>query len=145
MTPTVTEYSDSSIMHMMHDANVRISIHRMAVTKYVANKKTHPTADEIFNALSGELPSLSRTTIYNSLHALVDAGLLRELEVDRDGATRYDLLPQPPHSHFTCSACGRIYDMAIPESLESIVSDGFRIDAVDLYFKGLCPECIKKS
>lgn len=140
MTDTNT-YSEDRMVRMLHEAHLRPSVNRLAVLGYVANMKTHPTADEIFNHVVASHPSLSKTTVYNSLHALVSAGLLRELEVE-SGFTRYDLAPQAPHSHFVCRRCGRIFDMRIPDSLESCVSAGFSVDSVNLSFSGLCPDCV---
>lgn len=70
------------MIHMLHRANVRPSVHRLAVLEYVANHRTHPTADEVFNRIALDFPNVSRTTVYNSLHTLVDAGVLRELEIE---------------------------------------------------------------
>lgn len=133
-------YSEDRLVRMLHEARLRPSVNRLAVLEYVANRKTHPTADEIFCNLAESRPSLSRTTVYNCLHALVDAGLLRELDVE-SGYTRFDLAPQPPHSHFVCKKCGHVYDMGIPDRLERFVTAGFCVDSVNLYFSGLCPDC----
>lgn len=137
-------YSDHRITEMIHESGLRPSVQRIAVMSFVANLRKHPTADEIYGALSEKFPSLSRTTIYNSLHALVDAGLIRELEIE-SGNRRYDLAPQPPHSHFVCKECGKIVDMKMPPQLPDSATPGYRIDSVDVYFKGLCPECADKK
>lgn len=137
-------YNDNQLADMMHRKGVRPSVHRLAILSFVANAKTHPSADEIFSRLQGEFPSLSRTTVYNSLHTLTDAELLRELEIE-SGNRHYDLAPQPRHSHFMCRSCSRIFDMPLPNVLESPAAPGFMVDSVELYYKGLCPECISKS
>ncbi len=136
-----SELSNTEMIHMLHRANVRPSVHRLAVLEYVANHRTHPTADEVFNRIALDFPNVSRTTVYNSLHTLVDAGVLRELEIE-SSSTHYDLAQLLPHSHFRCTACGRIYDMALPAGLDEMVSPGFRVELTDLFFTGLCPDCI---
>lgn len=133
-------FNDNQLADMMHHNGIRPSVHRLAILSFVANAKTHPSADEIFTELKGRFPSLSRTTIYNSLHTLTDAGLLKELEID-SGNKHYDLAPQPPHSHFICRRCARIFDMPLPDTLQELTSPGFMVDSVDLYYKGLCPQC----
>ncbi len=137
-------YSDSELTKMIHSAGLRPSVQRIAVFSLVANSKKHPSADDIFSELTAIYPSLSRTTVYNSLHALVDAGLVRGLEIDC-GNRHYDLAPQPHHSHFICRQCGRIFDMAIPSGIGAAASPGFCVDSVDVYFKGLCPDCVGQS
>jgi hypothetical protein len=124
----------------MHQARIRPSVQRIAVLANIANKRKHPTADEIFTDLVTEYPSMSKTTVYNSLHILVEANLVRELEIE-SGNKRYDLAPQPPHSHFICRKCGRIFDMELPAGLEKIPATGFSIDSMDVYFKGICQQC----
>lgn len=140
MTLQNTIISDNQIIRMLQDSGVRPSVHRMAVLSYVANRKTHPKAEEIFSAIVTEFPTVSKTTVYNSLHTLVEAGLLRELDIE-SASTRYDLARQVPHSHFRCKRCGKIFDMSLPEKLDSVVAPGFKVDTADLYFNGLCPEC----
>lgn len=132
--------TDSHLTELMHKAGMRPSVQRIAVLSHIANERTHPTADELYSVLASKHPSLSRTTVYNSLHALVEAGLVRELEIE-SGNRHYDLAPQPEHSHFICRICGTIYDMTLPDGLEKMATPGFCIDCVDLYFKGICPNC----
>lgn len=139
-----TYYSDSQITEMIHKGGLRPSVQRIAVLSFVANTKLHPTADEIYGVLSDRFPSLSRTTVYNSLHALVDAGLIRELEIE-SGNRHYDLAPQLPHSHFVCRMCGKIIDMSMPSGVSEMITPGFQIDSIDVYFKGICPECLNKK
>ncbi|MCM1108653.1 MAG: transcriptional repressor [Clostridium sp.] len=136
--------SNNQIIDLLQQANIRPSVHRIAVLEYVANRHTHPTADEVFTALIADFPTVSRTTVYNSLHTLVEAGLLKELEIESN-STRYDLARQLPHSHFRCTRCGVIFDMALPAGLNDIVQAGFIVQATELYFSGICPECAAAS
>ena len=140
MTAERRVLSDSDILHKLHGANLRPSVHRMAVMAYVANNRTHPTAEEIYGKMAQDFPNVSKTTIYNSLHVLTSAGILRELEIE-SGSTRYDMADYKPHAHFTCKKCGRIYDMPLPEELATLVTEGFEAETAELYFKGLCPDC----
>lgn len=135
---------DNTLITMLHNSNIRPSLHRVAVLSYVANCRTHPGADEIFTELSKTYPAMSRTTVYNSLHTLAEAGLLRELEIE-SGNKRYDLGPQTPHSHFVCRRCGKIFDMELPESVCDIAMNDFVVDSVDVYIKGLCPACVETN
>lgn len=144
MEVTKSNLTGTQIMQILRDAKVRPSVHRMAVLEYVSNRRTHPTAEEVFGALSVDFPTVSRTTVYNSLHTLVDAGVLRELDIEGT-STRYDLALQVPHSHFRCTGCGTIYDMALPEGIDRMVTPGFKVDATDLFFAGVCPECLAKT
>jgi Fe2+ or Zn2+ uptake regulation protein len=135
---------NTTMIRMLHDSKIRPSVHRLAVLDYVANSGTHPTADDIYAEISKDYPAVSRTTVYNSLHTLVDGGILKELEID-NGSAHYDFARQSPHSHFKCRNCGRIFDMALPAGIAEVVSPGFRVDAAELCFAGVCPECIDRN
>ena len=50
---------------------VRPSVQRIAVMNYLLEHRTHPTVDEIYVALSKDMPTLSKTTVYNTLELLV--------------------------------------------------------------------------
>ncbi|MEZ3549919.1 MAG: transcriptional repressor [Muribaculaceae bacterium] len=132
-----------NLAKMLHGAGIRPSLQRIAVLSIVMNGKRHPSADEVFSEMAEMYPSLSRTTVYNALHSLTNAGLIKELEIE-SGCMRYDFARQPEHAHFKCRDCGKIFDMAIPDGLRESLSDGFAADSVELSFKGLCPDC-KKS
>ncbi|MCM1066609.1 MAG: transcriptional repressor [Muribaculaceae bacterium] len=135
--------TETNQIHILRQYGVRPSVHRLAVLDYVSNRRTHPTADEVYAAVAVDFPSVSKTTVYNSLHTLVEAGVLRELDIESP-SMRYDLALQQPHSHFRCSRCGKIFDMALPAQLDSIVQPGFVVETTDLFFVGLCPECSKE-
>lgn len=132
--------TENQLIELIHRSGLRPSVQRLAILSYIGNARTHPSADEIYLLLHLEYPTLSRTTVYNSLHALVDAGLVRELEIE-SGNKHYDLSRQAPHSHFICRKCRRIFDMKLPDNIDKPESEGFIIDTTDVYYKGLCPEC----
>lgn len=88
-------YTTSQLVEMLQRCNIRPSVQRVAVLSYVANGSKHPAAEEIYASLSQTFYSLSRTTVYNSLHILAEKGLVRELEIE-SGCIRYDMAPQPP-------------------------------------------------
>lgn len=139
-----SSFSPSELAEMMHKAGVRPSAQRLAILRNVAQRRTHPTAEEILHDLSDEYPTMSRTTVYNSLRTLTDAGLLRELELE-SGNRRFDFAPQPHHGHLRCRRCGRIFDMPLPVGLELPSAPGFCIDSIDIFFRGLCPQCATEN
>lgn len=133
-------HTDENLAKMLHEAGIRPSLQRIAVLSIVMNGKRHPSADEIYSDMADRYPSLSRTTVYNALHSLTEAGLLKALEIE-SGCMRYDYARQSEHAHFKCRKCGRIFDMKIPSGLREAIADGFSADSVELSFKGLCPDC----
>ena len=104
----------------------------------------HPTADDIYNALKNEYPTMSLTTVYNTLKALSDAGAIEMLKIERENA-RFDF-PKIPHSHFRCRSCGKILDISeLPDILKYVPKGSYHIENVEVYFQGLCDECFNKN
>ena len=139
-----TVISDAELTCMISRRGIRPSLLRIAVLSQIANRRQHPTAEEIYKDLSEIYPSFSKTTVYNSLHSLVDGGLIKEVDVE-SGVRHYDFALQPQHSHFTCRSCGTVFDMEMPAGLSDVVMPGFDVDGVSVTYKGLCPECKKKE
>ena len=124
--------------------DIRPSYQRIKVLEYLYKKGGHPTADEIFHELSAVIPSLSKSTIYNTLNTFVQAGLVRDIDIDKI-ENRYDIMLSN-HGHFQCTSCGTIYNFNV--TIDQVPIDGlneFEITQKNVYFKGLCPACIKKS
>ncbi len=136
-------YTESQLAGMIHSAGMRPSAQRIAIFSVIANSRIHPSAEEIYIALEERFPTLSRTTVYNSLHSLTECGLVRELEIESNNK-RYDLARQREHGHFICRECGKIYDMPLNEKHNIDNMPGFKIESMEIYCKGLCPVCIKK-
>ena len=131
------------LTEQLKSKGIRPSYQRIKVLEYLYQKGGHPTVDEIFRALSTDIPSLSKVTIYNTLHALVEAGLAWIVGID-ETEKRFDITP-PNHGHFQCEACGTIYNFNI--NLEQVPIDGlnrFEIKQKNVYFKGLCPNCLEQ-
>lgn len=119
---------------------IRPSYQRLRILEYLYQKGGHPTVDEIFRVLCADIPSLSKVTIYNTLHTLVEAGLVRVVEID-ETEKRYDIT-LVNHGHFQCEACGTIYNFQV--NIDQIPVEGlnrFEVKQKNVFFKGLCPNC----
>ena len=116
---------------------------RVEILNYLHNNFTHPTADEIFRDLRSKVPTLSLTTVYNTLKLFVSKGMcqsitINEKQVCYDGQTI-------EHGHFLCSICGKIYDIKDNEEQDKPHKDyldGHHITEVHYYYKGVCAECL---
>ena len=49
------------------DHNIKPSVQRIAIMQYLMEYPVHPSADDIYTALSPSMPTLSKTTVYNTL------------------------------------------------------------------------------
>lgn len=123
---------------------IRPSLQRLAVMDYLMKNRVHPTVDKIFSDLYPLMPTLSRTTIYNTLKLLVDSGAAIMLTIDEKN-TRFDAETKP-HTHFMCSKCGAVIDLNItPPELKGNYIDDCEILNSELYVYGYCPECKTKN
>lgn len=128
----------------LKNRNIRLSHQRVKVLEYMTNHRIHPTVDQIYIDLQKEVPTLSKTTIYNTLDTLIEAQLVKVITIE-DNETRYDIITEN-HGHFKCESCGTIYDFEIKtDSLSTQDLNDFKINNRDVYFKGICPSCIKQG
>jgi len=132
-------------VQLLKENNLKITPQRLAILKFLENNKTHPTADEIYRALKKENPSLSKTTVYNSLDTLHQHRIIQILTIF-DGEHRYDFRDES-HHHFLCKKCGEIIDLKIIcPNMKKIEDDfGHHVDEIYGYFKGTCKKCLKKE
>ncbi len=122
---------------------IRPSVQRLAIMNYLMENRIHPTVDQIFSDLYPTMPTLSRTTVYNTLKLLVDSGAAIILTIDEKN-TRFDAEIKP-HTHFMCNQCGSVTDLNInPPILKGNYIDDCEILNSELYVYGYCPECKKK-
>ena len=105
----------------------------------------HPTAEEVYQGLVNEIPTLSRTTIYNTLNFFAEKGLVKVLNLGHN-ETRYDLNTDQ-HVHFKCIKCGRIYDLYLDCNLpeNGDVIDGHIIMEREVLLRGICRICKGKK
>jgi Fe2+ or Zn2+ uptake regulation protein len=128
---------------MLRGAAMRVTRPRVAVLSAV---HTHPHADtdSIISAVRLELPDVSHQAVYNTLHALTTARLVRRIQPSGSVA-RYEARVGDNHHHIVCRTCGLIADVdcAVGEApcLEASDDNGFSIDEAEVVFWGRCPGC----
>lgn len=113
------------------------------VLEAVNELKNHPTADDVYNLIAKEHPSVSRATVYRNLNKLAEEGQLAR-RVIPGGADRFDHRSDD-HYHVRCLKCDRIFDVDMDyiRDLEKKINDahGFEINGHDVVFTGICPDC----
>lgn len=134
------------VIKRLQNHNIKPSVQRIAIMTYLMEHCTHPTVDEIYTALSPSIPTLSKTTVYNTLKLLSEQGAAQTLTIDERN-TCYDA-ETAPHAHFLCKRCGKIYDVeynADVKQTECTDMDGHEIQEVHYYYKGICKECLESE
>lgn len=135
----------TSIVDRLQEHGIKPSVQRIAIMEYLMGHYTHPTADTIFNNLYPSMPTLSKTTVYNTLKLLAQQGAINEITIDEKNV-RYDA-DISSHAHFRCKHCGSLFDLPVKRlpSVEVEKIDGFVITDTQLYYKGYCKKCKTKA
>lgn len=119
---------------------IKPSYQRMRVFEYLNNNRNHPNVDMIYQALVKEIPTFSKTTVYNTLDLFIKKGLAIMITID-EKETRYDANTSI-HSHFQCKSCGSIYDLETDiTSLNIPGLNNHKVEEYHMYFKGTCSRC----
>ncbi|MCD7962304.1 MAG: transcriptional repressor [Rikenellaceae bacterium] len=123
------------------EKGIKPSVQRLAIMDYLLCNRCHPTADEIFNSLYPSMPTLSKTTVYNTLKLFVDKGAAISIDIDGKNA-RFDGYTLP-HAHFMCKWCGCIHDFPLEHLsfVDSKYTEELEITDVFIYLKGYCKQC----
>lgn len=121
--------------------SIKPSVQRTAVMDYLLRHRTHPTIDEIYSSLSPSMPTLSKTTVYNTLNLFLEKGAVQQIGIDEKNA-RYDI-DMSAHAHFICKSCGKVHDIfdIKPVVFEIPQSTEFNIQTVEISYSGICNSC----
>jgi Fur family transcriptional regulator, stress-responsive regulator len=130
--------------HLLRSRGLKATAPRLAVLDAVADLGGHPDVESIARHARARLGSLSTQAVYDNLHALTEAGLLRRIEPAGSPA-RYEARVGDNHHHVVCRRCGAAQDIdcvvgAAP-CLEPSSTGGFSVEQAEVTFWGLCPDC----
>ena len=121
----------------------RNTIQRSLVLEAVNKLHCHASADEVYDEIIKEHPTISRATVYRNLNLLSEMGEIRRLEIP-GSADRFDHI-STNHCHVKCEVCGRVFDvdMEFVSGLECGIRDshGFDFTGYDIIINGICPDC----
>lgn len=136
--PTRTDFEQS-----LREASLRVTSPRLAVLAAV-HEHPHADTESIIGAVRTHLPEVSHQTVYDSLHTLTAAGLVRRIQ-PAGSLARYESRIGDNHHHVVCRSCSAIADVdcAVGEAPCLTASDdfGFSIDEAEVVYWGLCPGC----
>ncbi len=114
----------------------------MKILDYMIRMKNHPTVDTIYKDILDDIPTLSKTTVYNTLKTFQESGVVQVITIE-DNEVKYDATVDK-HAHFKCCQCGRLFDLSMDTKVLRTKSvDGHIINESQLYYKGICKSCQK--
>lgn len=139
--------NEAELICALRACGISPSPQRIAVYGYLKSHPVHPTADQIMKELKPHLPTLSLTTVYNTLKLFVAKKLINEVIIE-DGELRFDA-DLKDHAHFKCTNCLKVYDL-FPEGEKMDISklpslpEGFTTESVHICIRGKCAGCSKQ-
>ena len=123
----------------------RNTIQRELILNAVRSLRRHVTADEVYDYVYKEHPSVSKGTVYRNLNILADDGAIKKVEIP-NGSDIYDFT-LTEHYHARCISCGKVYDIEFdkkPDLLHDVSkSQEMKLLGYDILFRGICKHCQK--
>jgi Fur family peroxide stress response transcriptional regulator len=129
-------------MKKYSNSHLKLTPQRIAILDYLKGNKTHPSAEDIYRAVSKRFPTMSLATVYNTLSTLKRHEQLLKLSIDPSKA-RYDPNTSP-HHHLICNRCKTIADVDTDYRLP-LPTTAFEVTGSHIEFYGVCPKCRKSS
>jgi Fur family ferric uptake transcriptional regulator len=134
-TPTVADE--------LRGAGLRVTAVRVALLETVRNGD-HLGVEGVAAGVRDRVGHVSLQAVYDALHALSAAGLVRRIEPTGSPA-RFEGRVADNHHHIVCRSCGAVADVdcAVGEApcLTASQDHGYAIDEAEVIYWGLCPRC----
>lgn len=124
------------VAQLLRSHGIQPSAQRVAIATFVLATDEHPSADQVWTRVTQSFPMVSRATVYNTLHTLVEKGLLRQ-HVLAEGRVVFDPFVEP-HHHLIDAETGRIHDVPWDAIRVSKVDglEGFDVDEYQVVLRG---------
>ncbi len=141
--PDRTEQRLERLRAVAREAGLKLTPQRLEIFREIAGTEEHPDAETVFRAVQERMPTVSLDTVYRTLWALHDLGLVTTLGPQRNGV-RFDANLER-HHHFSCVSCGlvrdfespKLDDLPLPADLKSLGS----VLNAHVEVRGLCTRC----
>lgn len=135
--------SNPDPLELLRDHELRATSQRIEIMAAIVDEEGHPTAEEVWERARQSQPTLSLSTVYDTLARFVDIGVIDEVHAG-EGATRYEFF-HAPHVNLVCTECGDVEDVDV-EGVEAVIeraAEGsqFDVHAQPLELEGVCTDC----
>jgi len=132
-----------SLVLTLRQNGMRLTHQRLEVVREIAGSDEHPDVETIYRAVRGRVPTISLDTVYRTLAALADLGLITRV-IATAGPARYDANTSR-HHHFVCTRCGLVRDIVDPD-LDAVraadqTSTFGVVESVEVQLRGVCRSC----
>jgi Fur family peroxide stress response transcriptional regulator len=126
-----------------HEQGIPCTFQRRIILETVLDRLDHPSADQVYEAVHGVGPGISRATVHRTLDFLVGLGLISKA-CHPGHIARYDATTES-HHHLVCLHCDRMIDFYDERLEEPGIPDtsaiGFKVTDYRVQLRGICREC----
>jgi Fur family transcriptional regulator, stress-responsive regulator len=127
----------------LRSAGLRVTAVRVALLETV-RAGDHLGVEAVASGVRARVGHVSLQAVYEALHALAAAGLVRRIE-PAGGPPRFEGRVGDNHHHLVCRSCGVVADVdcAAGEAPCLTPSDdlGFTLTEAEVVYWGLCADC----
>ena len=131
----------------LRGAGLRVTAVRVALLETVRTGD-HLHVEGVAAGVRDRVGHVSQQAVYEALHALTTAGLIRRIE-PAGGPPRFEGRVGDNHHHIVCRSCGVVADVdcAVGDTpcLTASETHGFAIDEAEVIYWGRCPSCRKET
>jgi len=133
--------SVTDCLNNLKSKGFKLTLQRLAVIEHLEGNKNHPSAADLFKEVKKKYPMISFATVYNTLKILNETQEIKQLTIGFD-KVNFDSNTKP-HDHFFCKECGKIIDIFPEKKMEIKEINGHGIHECQVYYYGICSECMK--
>jgi Fur family peroxide stress response transcriptional regulator len=132
---------------LCRERGLAITVQRRVIFEAILDRTDHPTADQIYDGVSKQVPGISRTTVYRVLETFADIGVVTKA-CSPGAATRFDAVTRH-HHHLVCRSCEKLIDLEDAKldasvRLPNLQTTQFEIHDFSVHFHGICAACRRK-
>lgn len=141
---TADTYTDApTLVEQLRRHGLKLTPQRHLICRLIEESDGHPTAEELYEAATEVMPSMSLKTVYTTLNELAALNAIRLVNVGTGGSRVERNLA--PHGHLVCRVCGHVVDVPVHPAVERhlTVPPGyeFYVEQREVTFRGLCKRC----
>jgi Fur family peroxide stress response transcriptional regulator len=143
MSATAIEKKIDDFQHFCHENGLNVTYQRLAIYRILLASDGHINPENIYKEIKKTYPNISLGTVYKTLDVFKEHKLVRKVN-DIFSVAGYDLSTEP-HHYLVCRKCKKLVDvphqMVGEIKLNKEAKNGFTIEEITVFFRGVCQNC----
>ncbi len=134
--------SVEELCEVLRERGLKVTPQRRLIFEALHDSCEHPSAEDVYRAVTEVMPDISVATVYHTLNDLVAMGELLELDLG-EGKSRFDSCTRG-HSHLVCLGCRQVVDIMDDPGFLQLLAErpyGYQIERCEVVYYGYCPDC----